>query len=93
MRKRPRESAVLCPDLNAKGLNASEEGILGLRAGLSGKSLDEVLHFVLKRGWEGPDLLEKFSGAHSFLGKAILQPSSGALATTSRGLGLRLGRP
>jgi hypothetical protein len=48
---------------------------------------------VLKRGWEGLDLLEEFSGAHSLLAKAILQRSSGAPDTDSRGLGLRLGRP
>ena len=64
VRKRARECAVLGPDLIAKGLNASEEGTLGLGEGLSGKSLDEVLHSVLKRGWEGLDLLEEFSSAH-----------------------------
>jgi hypothetical protein len=56
---------------------------------------------VLKRGWESLDLLEEFRGAHSFLGKPILQRSGGAPDTNSarkptlgaRGLGLRLGRP
>ena len=67
MRKRPWESAVLSPDLIAKGLDASEERILGLGAGLNGKGLDELLHFVLKRGREGLDLLEEFSSAHGFL--------------------------
>ena len=93
VRKRPWESAVLSPDLIAKGLDASEERILGLGAGLSGQSLDEVLHFVLKGSWKGLDFLEEFRGAHSVLGRAILQRPGRAPDTTSRGLGLRLGRP
>lgn len=93
VRKRPWKSAVLGPDLIAKGLDASEERVLGLGPGLSGESLDEILHPVLKRSWEGLDFLEEFRGAHSVLGRAILQRSSEAPDTSSRGLGLRLGRP
>ena len=66
VRKRPWESAVLSPDLVAKGLNASEERVLGPGAGLSGESLDEILHLVLKGRGKGLDFLEEFGSAHGF---------------------------